>query len=274
MSWINHSYTRIVAVFFALAILFTPAAVLAEGLSTQSYQIQPDVVAGAAVVLKDNTISLAVAGNEQYLYGVAVGSSDVVINVSGTARPPIITDGQAKVAATDINGEIQVGDQLTASPIAGVVMKATQSTRVLGTAAQSFATAGKDQTTQTRVLTAKDGNTTTANIRLLPVVVNVSDYQSSSPSVPAVLLPLQQILNGASGKTVSTERTILVTIIILIAVVVSLVILYSSASSSIRSIGRNPTAKNAIFLSLLQVVGMIAVIFIVAFVIIKIIIRG
>lgn len=97
MSWINHSYTRIVAVFFALAILFTPAAVLAEGLSTQSYQIQPDVVAGAAVVLKDNTISLAVAGNEQYLYGVAVGSSDVVINVSGTARPQLLQTDKPKL---------------------------------------------------------------------------------------------------------------------------------------------------------------------------------
>ena len=274
MSWLTHSYKRIVVLCFVLIILAMPTTALAEGLSTQSYQIQPDVVAGAAVALKDNTISLAETGNEQYLYGVAVGSGDVVINVSGTARPPIITDGQAKVAASDINGEIQVGDQLTASPIAGVVMKATQSARVLGTAAQSFATAGKDQTNQTRTLTAKDGSTKTVNIRLLPIVVNVSDYQSSSPSVPAILLPLQQVLNGASGKTVSSERTILVTIIILIALVVSLVILYSSASSSIRSIGRNPTAKNAIFLSLLQVIGMIAIIFIVAFVIIKIIIRG
>jgi len=260
----------------AVAYLFCiPIVASAESLSTQSYQVQADVVPGAAVVLQNNTISLATTDNQQYLYGVAVQGSDVVVNVSsGTTKYPIVTSGQARVAASDINGEIQVGDQLAASPIAGVVMKATQSSRVVGTAAQSFSATQKDQPNQQRSLKATDGSTKTVNIRLISLVVSVADFQPSVAAVPAVLLPLQQVLNGASGHTVTTERTILVTLVLLVALIIALVILYSSASSSIRSIGRNPTAKNAIFLSLLQVVGMIAVIFLIAFGMIKLIIRG
>lgn len=250
-----------------------PVEVLAASVVSQGFKVSQNLPASAAVSLEGDTLRLATPENQDRLYGVVVNQQDAVLSFSNDSNQvQVVTSGQASVIASDINGDIKTGDQLVPSPIAGVVMKGTEPGKSIGEAQQDMSK--QSANFQKKTLTAKDGTSKTVNVVLLSVTVDIHDFQPSTPSTPAILLPLQSAFSNLGGKEVSTPRVILATVVLVISLIATLVILYSASSNSIRSVGRNPTAKSAVFVSLLQVVGVIAVIFIVAFGMILVIVRG
>lgn len=256
-----------------LVSLLVPSTALADSVVSQGYQVQGNLPAGAAVSLSQSTLSLASATNAQYLYGVVVQPSDVSLNInSASNQVQVVTAGLVPTAVSDINGDIKAGDNLVPSPIAGVVMKGTEAGKSLGAAEQDFNVRGSN--VQAKTITAKDGTTRQVHIGLIPVAVGVGDFQPKTAPIPAFLLPVQGALSGIAGHDVSSVRTTLALSIFLLALIATLVILYSATTGAIRSIGRNPLAKSAVFVSLLQVVAIIVVILLVAFSIILVIIRG
>lgn len=245
----------------------------AASIVSQGFKVTDSLGSGQVVSLEGDLLKLTTPENQPQLYGVVISQQDAAISLSnGTNQVQVVTSGPASVIVSDMNGEIKTGDQLTASPIIGVAMKATEAGKSLGVAQQDMNKLASSYQKQT--VKAKDGSSKTVNVVIMSAVVNIHDYQPETPSTPAILLPLQAALSSGAGHQVSTTRVILAMSILVVSLIAIFVILYASASSSIRSVGRNPTAQSAIFLSLLQVVGIIAVISVITFGMMMVIIRG
>ena len=98
------------------------------------------VIPGTVMALGNVAGAIRVSGAsyEKTVVGVISGagglSAGMVIGsrVDGTQEMPLALVGQVYVRATNSNGEIQPGDLLVASDIAGVAMKSTDAARTVG----------------------------------------------------------------------------------------------------------------------------------------------
>ncbi|MGH7157707.1 MAG: hypothetical protein ACREGD_01320 [Candidatus Saccharimonadales bacterium] len=226
----------------------------AQGVSSiaQGFQTtDANIVAGALVSLKSdtpNSVELASPEKADQLIGI-VGKDPLIGLSDGNNSVQVVTSGVTMALVSDINGGIKSGDKITASPIEGVGMRATQTGLVVGTAQASL----DDVTTNERSIADKQGQQQTVKIGLVPVQVDTvffAGVASGSSFVPSVL---QDLANSIAGREVSAVR-ILVAALLLILLLVSVVaLIYSSVRSSIISIGRNPLSENAVQKSLLQV---------------------
>ena len=244
-----------------LLVLVPPLG--AQGVSSiaQGFQTtDTNIVEGALVSLKSdspNTVELANPSRADKLVGV-VGKNPLIELSSGVNSVQVVTSGVTKALVSDINGTISPGDSITASPIEGVGMKATQSGVVVGSAQNTLEAV---QTTE-RSITDKDGKQQKVKIGLIPVQVDTVFFAgatSGSTFVPGVL---QELANSIAGREVSAVRVLTASLLLLLLLVSVVVLLYSSVKSSIISIGRNPLSENAVHKSLLQVgltiVGLLA----------------
>ncbi len=240
----------------ALAPLFFCASVLAQGNSAiaQQFQANSDVTAASLVnIAKDNPNLVVLSDAEHADTLVGVVSSKPLIELSddtGGTGVQVVTSGTTLTLVSDLNGKVITGDKITASPIAGVGMKAVDSTIVVGTAQASL----ESVQLETREITDKSGQKQQVKIGLIPVQVSVAFYsqdtQEESPFVPPFL---QNLANSVTGRNVSPIRVLVAALILLLLFLSTTVLLYSSVRSSIISIGRNPLSESAVRKSLFQV---------------------
>jgi len=223
------------------------ASSIAQGFQSND----PNVVPGALVSLANgspNTIELADSQNVQQMQGI-VGSKSLIELSTGNSSVQIVADGTTEGLVSDINGTVKIGDKITASPIAGVGMKATTGTLVIGAAQQDLA---KVKTT-TREVTNTKGGRKTVHIGAVPIQVDKVFYQPPTGQVSFLPSALQGFANSVAGHQVSSARVMIAGLVILLLFVVVATLLYSTVKSSIISIGRNPLSENAVHKSLLEV---------------------
>lgn len=223
------------------------ASSIAQGFKTDD----PGIVSGALVSLKDktaNTVELSTAENVDRLLGVA-GEDSLIELTNGIGTVKVVTTGEAAVLVSDINGDVKTGDKITASPIAGVGMKALTSTLVVGTAQANL---GEAQT-ETRTITDKNGKKQTVKIGAISVHVDKVFYEAQQDQNSYVPPAIQDFANNVAGRPVSPVRVMVAGFLIAFIFVTVVVLLYSSIRSSIISIGRNPLSERAVHKSLLQV---------------------
>ncbi|HSW98765.1 MAG TPA: hypothetical protein VLF71_02925 [Candidatus Saccharimonadales bacterium] len=209
------------------------------------------VVSGALVSLKEgvaNTVELGTPDNSQNLIGVA-GSKSLIELSSGTGSVQVVTNGTTQALVSDINGDVKTGDRVTASPIAGVGMKATSSGIVVGSAQANLSSA----TTSTQTVTNKRGKQVTVKIGTIPVQVDKVFYQAPTDTVSFLPPVLSDFANSVAGHQVSPVRVVAAALLISLLFVAVTILLYSSVRSSIISIGRNPLSEQAVHKSLLEV---------------------
>ncbi len=250
-----HSRLRYTGLLAALLMLILGVSSLsAQGASSiaQGFQTSDsDVVPGALVSLADgkaNTIELSTSDNLQQLQGIA-GNKSLIELSNGVGTVQVVTDGTTNALVSDINGSIKIGDRVTASPIAGVGMKATISTLVIGIAQQDFS----GVKTASRTVTGTKGNKKTVHIGSVSVQVDKVFYQP--PNTQNSFLPssVQGFANSVAGHQVSAARVVIAGLLVFLLFVVITTLLYSTVKSSIISIGRNPLSENAVHKSLLEV---------------------
>lgn len=235
----------------------------AQGVSSiaQGFQTtDTNIVEGALVSLKSdtpNSVELANPERADQLIGI-VGENPLIELSDGTNSVQVVTSGVTQALVSDINGNVQPGDKITASPIEGVGMKATQTGVVVGTAQANL----EEVNTSERTITDKEGKQQTVKIGVVPVQVDTvffTGIASGSSFVPGVL---QELANSIAGHQVSALRIMIAALLLLLLLVSVVVLIYSSVRSSIISIGRNPLSENAVHKSLLQVglttVGLLA----------------
>lgn len=75
---------------------------------------------------------------DQDVVGVITANPAVVFKVEGLGKNPLLSDGNVYVRITAKNGAIARGDEIAASDIPGVGMKATRSGFVIGTALEDY----------------------------------------------------------------------------------------------------------------------------------------
>lgn len=228
------------------ALLAQSSGAIAQGFA--SSDSKGAIVAGALVSLKGNTqtVELATAETTDQLAGV-VDQHPLLSISGGSQETQVVLGGSVNVLVSDINGAVNAGDRITASPIAGVGMRATTSTRVVGVAQTNFDAA--KATPQT--ITDSHGANHTVHIGHVVVQVGLANYQAPGSN----FLPpfLQDIANNIAGRQVSIVRILICTLIVIISFLAMAVFIFSSARSAMVSIGRNPLAASHIRRSLYQV---------------------
>lgn len=248
------------ALFIVIALPLCAGAVtsLSQGFTTDE-----NLALGSIVSLKNNTSDHVIAASSSSadsILGVVIndGSSLLTLSNGQDNQVQVATSGMVSVLVSDINGEIEQGDSITASPVKGVGMKATNNTKVVGIAQ------GKPDNSANAAQTYKDSDGKDHPIALgeVPVLINVS-YYYKQPDKTIIPSAIQNIANALAGKTVNTTPILISGAIFIITLAVVVSIIYSMIRSSIISVGRNPMSQSAVFRDVIQlsalVLGILAV---------------
>lgn len=250
----------------ALGIVLLSLSPLAASAMTplsQGYVTATDIPQGSIVSLQDNSSDQVVAATTKIsdsILGVVINNDNALLQISNSHgnQVQVATSGIVSVLVSDINGDIHQGDQITASPIAGVGMKATSNTKVVGIAQ------GEPQNDNQAKQTYTDASGAKRQLTLgqVPVAVNAA-YYFKQPDKTIIPAAVQKVANALAGKPVDALPIIISAAIFIITLVVSMIIIYSMIRSSIISVGRNPMSQSAIYRDVIQVsalvLGMMAV---------------
>lgn len=233
-------------------VLAQNGAAISQGFATT----ETNLVTGALMSLSEesgNTVGLANSDNVEQLVGVLGDRSLIALDSNGSKQVQVVTNGITLALVSDINGDIKTGDKITASPVSGVGMKATESMPIVGSAQADLASIETKETT----IQSTDQGEQTIKVGSIPLQVNVTFYETPEDR-DATLPPfLHDFASNLAGKQVSPVRIILAALILLLALLSIAVLLYSAVQSSIISIGRNPLSEAAVHKSLWQVGGII-----------------
>ena len=232
---------------YATAV-FAQNAAISQGYETQNTNVVPDALVS---LTSQDTVDLATVHNVYELVGI-IGKQPLVelSNSASSSQVQVITQGTAPTVVSDINGAINAGAKITASPIDGVGMKATLSGQIVGTAQASLSSVP----THTETITNIHGQQESVKVGVIPVEVSVAYFSiPSTGSKTKLEAQLQDIAGDLIGKSVSLTRAFLALFVLVVGFVGVGLIIYSSVRSSIISIGRNPLSQGAINHSLLEV---------------------
>lgn len=238
------------------------ALVTAEPLITQGFDTTQNLSIGSivsAVPGSQNSVTSANLTNARSLIGVVIASNNAEVSLtSGINQVQVATSGINQVLVSNLNGAIKTGDEITASPISGVGMLATDNAEVIGTAQGNF----PNTTAQKQTIATSSGKQT-VEIGDVSVLVSVGYYTKQPPKT---LIPtaIQNLANAIAGKTVKTLPIILSAVIFFLTLIVVVAIVYSMIHGSIISVGRNPMAQSAIYRNVMQMSALVVAIVAVA----------
>lgn len=255
----GHNISRLTAsaVIILIATLLPSSASALTALS-QGYSTEAPLSIGSLVSLKkgsNDAVEPSVLANSDSIIGVVVNPDGSLLSVSNSAgQAQVATSGVANLIVSDINGEIIQGDQITASPIKGVGMKATSNTKVIGIAQDKPSYDNKKHE-----YTTESGIKESFKLGQIPIVISVS-YYTKAPEKTVIPHALQNIANSVAGKKVSTLPILISSAIFLIMLIAVVSIIYSLIRSSIISIGRNPLAQSAVFRDVIQLSALVVII--------------
>lgn len=242
-------------IFLTMSPLFLCASALAQANSSISQRFQAGdtgITPAALVAVKrdnPNSVELSNVDSASRLVGVVSGKPLIELS-DGESGLDVVTSGNTVALISDLNGAVVTGDKITASPIAGVGMKAVEATTVVGIAQASL----NSVQTETRDINDKTGTKRQVKIGLVPLQVGVASYVPEAEEQSSFVPPfLQSIANSVSGRNVSPVRVLVAALILVLLFLSITVLLYSSVRSSIISIGRNPLSESAVRKSLFQV---------------------
>lgn len=245
-----------VAIFAVVSLAATGIASTTRAVTSlsQGYSTSSDIPIGSVVALEKNSTDSVLAASTEItdsIIGVAIndGSSLLTLN-NGTKGVQVATNGVTPTLVSDCNGKIEPGDQITASPLKGVGMKATANAKVVGTAQ------GTMEITQKQTIEGALCENQEVTLGQVPVLVSVS-YHYRQPEKTVIPASLQNLANTVAGKKVSTLPIVLSSALFIITIVVVSVIVYSIIRSSIISVGRNPMAQSAVYRNVIQLSSLV-----------------
>jgi hypothetical protein len=230
---------------------------------SQGFSTDETLPTGSIVSLQNNTTDHVVAtttSNVNSILGIVIntGSSLLTLSNGQDNQVQVATSGTVSVLVSDMNGDISQGDQITASPIKGVGMKATSNAKVVGIAQGE--PNNSDDSKQS--YTDQQGIKRSIVLGEVPISINVA-YYFKQPEKTIIPSAVQNIANALAGKTVNTAPILVSAAVFLITLVVVASIIYSMIRSSIISVGRNPMSQSAIYRDVIQlsalVLGILAV---------------
>lgn len=253
------------ALMGCLVLLFLGTqAAGATSFISQSYSSSSDLALSSIVSLKSDSsdeVIPATHENSDNLLGVVVSANtsslSLINNLSNQVQ--VATSGTLRVLVSDINGAISRGDYITASPITGVGMKATNNARIIGVAQ------GPIEGATTETIRGSDNSEQTVTIGEVSVLVNVSSY-FKQPDKTLIPSTIQNIANAIAGRNVNTLPIIISAGIFVVSLVVAIIIIYSMIRNAIISVGRNPLSQSAVYRNVIQMSGLVILILAASFI--------
>lgn len=235
--------------------LLMPATAYA---SSQSFNLlRGQAQQGIIVSLTPNTGFVEPANDKNVKSLVGVISTDENSIDQQAGQINVKTDGATSAIVSTLNGDISVGDRVTASPLEGVGTKANSSAWIVGTAQASLDSSTKGATNTE--ITDSNGNKHTVFVASIPILVKVTYYNSSNTSVATISKqannPLQQVADSFAGKHVSTAALILSFIILLIGLFTAGVVITSAVKGGLDAISRQPLSKRFISRGVWRAIG-------------------
>ena len=240
---------------FLTISLVAPAAYAIITPISQSYAADKLLTIGSIASLVENTsdrVELSNNNNAENVLGVVISPDSSLLSVSNGAntKVQIATAGTLQVLVSDINGPIQRGDHITASPIDGVGMKATSNVRVVGVA-QSDLSGGNKQSYKD-----KEGKEQSVTLSEIPVLVSVA-YYFKEPDKTIIPATVQNVANALAGRNVSTIPILVSLAIFIVTIIVVVIIIYSMVRNGIISVGRNPLSQSAVYRNVIQMSALV-----------------
>lgn len=229
-------------------------------LITQGYTTESKLPAGSMVSLRKDsttTVDATTISNADNILGVVIGTGNAQVSITSDKdnQVQVATSGVERVLVSDINGDIAAGDQIAASPISGVGMKATSTTKVVGVAQEKF----PNTTASEQSYKDKDGQNRTVKLGQVSLMVNVA-YYYKQPDKTLIPPAIQNLANALAGKTVNSLPIIISISIFIVTLIVVVSIIYSMIHSSIISVGRNPMSQAAVYRNVIQLSVLIVII--------------
>lgn len=267
-------FVKLVLALLSLAVVaFASTMVKATPLLSQGFLTEKPIAPGSIVSLKSgstNDVEPASSSNVNNILGVVINGAPSPVSISSGSgkQVQVATNGVEYVLVSDINGDIDAGDSITASPIAGVGMKATSNIKIVGISQDKF----PNSTSTKQSYTDKSGQKHDVKLGQVAVLVNVSDYYKQ-PEKTLVPQAVQNIANSLAGKKVNTLPIIISVAIFIITMIIVVVIIYSLIHSSIISVGRNPMSQSAVYRNVLQLSTLVVIILVVSMAAIYMVLR-
>lgn len=239
-----------------LALVTGVATAATQGYNTADGTISKGMaVAVASTGSSDNGVvsieKTSVANADKTLGVVVDPQTDSVTYSGGRNQIYVATTGVAQVYTTDLNGSIKKGDLLAPSPMAGVLMRASNGSRgVLGAALVDFPASN----TQTVTVKLPDDTSQDAKVALVQLNMDVKFSSNGSADGKSVL---QRLGSAVVRREVSSGQVVVAILILTLLIVVEGAIIYGAINSSVISLGRNPLAKKTIFRGLIQISALV-----------------
>jgi hypothetical protein len=218
---------------------------------TRRFNTTAKLVVGNLVSISTtpDTVVPATFSNLAALYGVVTEVGTGTVQVADTEVAPTLVSVS--------NGNINIGDPITASGLSGVGQKATTSTRVVGYAQADFTAKTKGATTQS--FKDKSGKSHQIIFGAIPVLLGVGSYLAPAPppgseNTGGIPPAVQNFFNSIAGHQVDSTRVVLSLFLMTVVVVVIGVLVSTSVRRSLTAIGRNPLARASVLRGLAQVV--------------------
>ncbi len=257
-------YKQIVPRLLSIAVLITTFASIsvAAGGVTQGFKAKTSLPTGAIVSLAENssnTVEKATLENEKSLVGVTAAAKDALIDLQPAGSEiRVSVNGDTSLLVTNLNGDIESGDQLVVSPLAGIAMKNSPdlaNNKIVATASQAFVK-DKGEVKEFEVEQA-DGSKKKVVVGRISAKLLLGERTAATQQSQNSLVSIAEKL---TGKPTNSIRLIASTVVSVSTFALAGVILNSSVKGSFISLGRNPLSKNSIFSSLLKVALLVIVI--------------
>jgi phospholipase/lecithinase/hemolysin len=199
------------------------------------------------------TIVRASSANTSRFVGIVSKQDGTSSTEDGTY---VVESGTASAYVTTLNGPVHDGDYLSISPIKGMLMvtPTTGSIKSVGTALANQDTS--HATSQT--VTLSDGSRKT--VQISAVSISINNQAVTAPQQQSTFL--SDIGKTVVGKNVSIVRVVGALLLLVSLLLIEGITVASAIVATIRSIGRNPLAKEVIYDGLIRTMVIAAVLLI------------
>lgn len=239
---------KTLTIFFIVTILsgFIIKSALAAGLEgIDTYTVVDDKAVDGDIMIttKDGLIRADVPYDNR-LFGILTDRPVVVYRSDATSKP-VVRTGTAQVNVTNANGPIKSGDLITSSENPGKGVRAISSGYTIGSA-----------------LTELNGTGSQSGQITVAVRIEFSEI-STARSVSRLLEYISNAFfkdTRESGKFTDIVRYVVAGVVLLISFLFAFVTFSKSVPKAIEAIGRNPLARNFIYVSLILNIGLIVLV--------------
>lgn len=180
------------------------------------------------------------------IFGVVINPNDSPLTLSeGEKNIFVASSGRYDVLVSDQEGQINPGDFISPSGLAGIGMITTDNqSHVVGRAVTGFN--GSDGVISTN--NVKDNAGTVKQVRISRVRVDIGITKNpAAKNAPGAPEFLGRIGQAIAGKPVQPARLYISLAIFLAGAVTAISVMYIGVKTSITAIGRNPLSKHSIY---------------------------